>query len=125
MDEFYDRGWNVRDTVSVETTTVDELAGNRTIGLLKIDVQGAEQEVLAGATATLPRTSAVMLEVTFVSHYEGDATFVQLHETMQEAGFRLAGISPPARTPQGAMLTADACYVNLNFLDPFLREGRA
>jgi FkbM family methyltransferase len=124
MDEFYDRGWEVRDTVSVETTTVDEIVGARTVGLLKIDVQGAEQEVLAGATAALPRTTAVMLEVTFVSHYEGDATFVELHRTMQDAGFRLAGISSPARSPRGAMLTADACYVNLDFLDPFLREGR-
>jgi FkbM family methyltransferase len=124
MDELYGRGWEVRDTVSVETTTIDEIAGDRAVGLLKIDVQGAEHEVLRGATATLRRTSAVMLEVTFVSHYEGDASFVKLHETMQEAGFLLAGISPPARSPRGAMLTADACYVNLDLLDPYLREGR-
>jgi FkbM family methyltransferase len=122
MDELYEEGWGVQGTVQVETTTVDALVGDEPVGLLKVDVQGAEAEVLAGARRTLARTAAVMLEATFVNHYEGDATFPALHALMTEAGFALTGISEPARSPRGAMLTADACYVGLAHLDAYLQR---
>lgn len=119
MDELYRSGWDLQETVTIETTTVDALTADQPVALLKIDVQGAEHEVLAGAAQTLQRTSAVMLEVTFISHYEGDATFPALHERMDEAGFVLTGISPPATSPAGAMLCADACYVSKRHLDDY------
>ncbi len=117
MDQLYGEGWEPESVVSVETTTVDQLVGGRNVALLKIDVQGAEAEVLAGASETLGRTDAVMLEVTFVSHYEGDATFPSLHQTMLDAGFSLTGIAEPARSPSGAMLCSDACYVSNRLLE--------
>jgi FkbM family methyltransferase len=122
MDDLYESGWGVRSTIQVQTTTVDALVGDAPVGLLKIDVQGAEHDVLAGAARALARTAAVMLEVTFVSHYEGDATFPALHALMTDAGFALTGIAEPARSPRGAMLTADACYVSLEHLDEHLRR---
>jgi FkbM family methyltransferase len=119
MDELYRSGWDLQETVTVQATTVDALAAGDPVALLKIDVQGAEHEVLAGAGETLRGTSAVMLEVTFISHYDGDATFPTLHQRMTDAGFLLTGISPPARSPAGAMLCADACYVNARHLDDY------
>jgi FkbM family methyltransferase len=121
MVELYDPGWNEQATVTVPTTTVDALTAGREVALLKIDVQGAEYEVLAGATDTLARTAAVMLEVTFVSHYEGDTTFPDLHAIMTAAGFLLTGISDPARSPKGVMLTSDAAYVSTRHLDAHFR----
>src|SRR5947209_4183422 len=38
-------GWDVKDTLNLKTTTVDELAAGRPVALMKIDVQGAEREV--------------------------------------------------------------------------------
>lgn len=111
MDTLYGDGWKVARRVTVETVTVDGLVQGRDLALLKIDVQGAEREVLAGATATLKRTAAVLLEVTFISHYEGDATFPWLHEHMTELGFRLAGLSEPKMSAGHAVLWCDACYV--------------
>jgi FkbM family methyltransferase len=123
MEDLYGRGWKTKRTVTVPTTTVDLLTAGTDVALLKIDVQGAEREVLAGARETLRRTAAVMLEVTFISHYDGDATFADLHAQMTEAGFLLTGISEPARSPMGAMLTSDAAYISRHRLDPHFRQS--
>ncbi len=50
--------------VIVRTTTLDEAlaADSRVIHLLKIDVEGAEMMVLRGASHTLKRTEALMVE---------------------------------------------------------------
>jgi FkbM family methyltransferase len=122
MSDLYGGGWRLESTVAVETRTVDAITDGRPVSLLKIDVQGAEHEVLAGATETLKRTSAVMLEVGFVSQYEGDVTFPALHEWMAEHDFRLTGISEPARSPAGAMLCSDACYVHERHLDGYFER---
>lgn len=103
-------GWEVKETLEVETTTVDELAAGRPVAVLKIDVQGAEREVLAGAAQTLPHTEAVLMEVTFVSHYQGDTTFPGLHEYMTEQGFELVGLSEPFLSARNTFLWSDACY---------------
>lgn len=113
MDVYYGHGWGVNEVVTVETTTIDDLVGGRALALMKIDVQGAEREVLAGAVKTLKRTAAVLLEVTFASHYEGAAPFAWLHEHMTSRGFALVGMSPPFLSQQGAALWADACYARL------------
>lgn len=111
MNDHYGHGWETAHVTTVETTTVDDLSGDRDVALLKIDVQGAEREVLAGAAKTLRRTSAVLLEVTFVSHYHGDTTFPVLHELMAAEGFELANISPPRMSARNTALWCDACYV--------------
>jgi len=105
--------WQVRGTIEVQTTTVDQLVAGRPVALLKIDVQGAECEVLAGAAKTLPQTQAVLLEVTFVSHYEGDTTFPWLHEHMAERGFELVGLSEPFMSSRNTVLWCDACYAQV------------
>ena len=99
------------DTLTVGTTTVDDLAAGRPVALLKIDVQGAEREVLAGAAQTLPHTHAVLLEVTFTSHYQGDTTFPWLHNYLTERGFELVGLSEPFVSSRNTVLWCDACYV--------------
>jgi hypothetical protein len=79
------------------------------VGLLKIDVQGFERAVLAGASETLKRTAYVLIEANFVSLYEGDLLLPQLHELMLDAGFTLASLSRPY-VRGGRALFADALY---------------
>jgi FkbM family methyltransferase len=102
--------WKVKETIEVETTTVDQLVAGRSVAVLKIDVQGAERDVLAGALDTLSRTRAVLLEVTFTSHYTGDTTFPWLHEHMLERAFELVGLSAPFVSSRNTVLWCDACY---------------
>jgi FkbM family methyltransferase len=111
MNALYPRGgWDVVDQVDVEVTTLDELVQGQDVSLLKIDVQGAEAEVLKGAARTLESTAAVLLEVTFVSHYEGDVTFPGLHEQVTASGFELVALSDPWVSSRGTLLWMDACY---------------
>jgi FkbM family methyltransferase len=111
MNALYGRGYEVVDHVSTEVRTLDTLLQDwDEISLLKIDVQGAERQVLAGATATLRRTGIVQLEVTFQSHYDGDLSFYDLTNLMTAAGFHLANMSP-VLVRKGVAMWADAVYV--------------
>jgi FkbM family methyltransferase len=106
----YSGGWEVARMAEVATTTVDELTDGTPVSVLKIDVQGAEREVLEGARQTLQRTDALLIEVTFVSHYEGDTTFPLLHDWLTSVGFELAGLGAPFLSRRGTVLWCDACY---------------
>jgi FkbM family methyltransferase len=112
MRELYqDPGWGVVRSIDVQTTSLDRLIGaDEEVSVLKLDVQGGELAVLRGAQGTLDRTRAVLMEVTFVSHYEGDADFQRLNQELLERGFQLTAISEPGRTQRGRVTWADACY---------------
>jgi len=112
MRELYeDEGWRLVGLMDVATTTLDDLVGDADVALIKLDVQGAERDVIRGGERTLARTWAVLMEVTFVSHYEGDATFQVLNQEMLERGFELYAMSSPSGTRGGRITWADACYV--------------
>lgn len=101
---------DVVETVEVPTTSLDELVGERPVSVLKLDVQGGELAVLAGGERTLARTDAVLAEVLFQPHYEGEAGFAELHEALVGLGFELFDLSEPDRVGEGPALWADACY---------------
>jgi FkbM family methyltransferase len=100
-------------TIQVQLVTLDELLGREEeVTVLKVDVQGGESAVLDGANEVLQRTSAVMLEVNFVSHYKGDTLFVDLHRRMtEEFSFELFRYAEPHYL-YGRLMYADAIYLN-------------
>jgi len=103
-------GADVLADVDVQMVTLDTLvADTDRISLLKIDVQGYERAVLAGAKEALAKTTWVILEANFVHQYEGDALLPELVLTMEEAGFELANMSTPL-VAQGQALFADALF---------------
>jgi FkbM family methyltransferase len=103
--------WATAQAVQVPVTTLDAVVGDRDVALLKIDVQGGELGVLAGGTATLPRTRAIQCEIVFESHYEGDSPFPVLHRRMEELGFALRDVSDFWRNADGTAMYGDACFV--------------
>jgi FkbM family methyltransferase len=106
----YPRGTAVADTVEVQTTTLDDLVTGP-VDVLKIDVQGSEHEVLSGGSRVLSDTTAVLIEMNFVAHYEGEASFAQLHDVLLDAGLRLVGVGELKHSATtGYPLWADACY---------------
>jgi FkbM family methyltransferase len=108
---FYPSLFQVRETVTVPVQPLDAiLAGSDRIALLKIDVQGYEREVLAGAMQTLQRTDHVLLEANFRTHYDGEASFFELDSIMQRHGFALGNYSEPKGGRKQA-LYADVLYV--------------
>ena len=80
------------------------------IDLLKIDVQGSEHLVLAGAPMTLAKTSLVWIEVSFKPLYEGSSVFHEIYATLYQAGFQLRELSPGFRTQSGELVQADALF---------------
>lgn len=103
-------GFAVKEVISVEVNPLDAIAPAGRITLLKIDTQGFEREVLAGARETLARTDYVIMEVNFQPHYEGEADFHELDAIMQTHGFCIGNYSAPKGGRRQALF-ADVLYL--------------
>ncbi len=78
--------------------------------LLKIDVQGAELEVLAGAGPLLGRIAQVYVECSYLELYEGQALAAQVESFLTEHGFRPAGRFNPVTHPRYGEVQADLLF---------------
>lgn len=104
--------------VSSETitlTTVRDLVGEHAVvparTLLKIDTQGYEAQVLAGAGELIDQFGAVQLELSFVELYAGQQLFDDLYGFMRDHGLQLHIIEPGFSGPDGRMLQCDGLFV--------------
>lgn len=104
----------VVSTIEVATSPLDDLVEG--LGLLptdrvlfKIDVQGAERQVLDGAVGFLadPRCIALDLEMSFGGVYEDQADYLDLLVWLRELGFEVWDILPGICGPQDELLQAD------------------
>ncbi len=71
----------------VATVRLDDALAGADADFLKIDVQGAEALVLAGAPETLQRAVCVEIEVEFVPMYEGQPLFADIDPMLRAHGF--------------------------------------
>ena len=78
--------------------------------LLKLDLQGHELEALRGASATLQKTEAVVVETAFAATYEGEPTFHALNGFLDMAGFGFDRALNFARDTQGTIFQMDALF---------------
>lgn len=78
---------------------------------IKVDTQGFESEVIAGATDMIRRCVGVQLELSAVPLYENDRRYDALMEQMASCGFELWGIDPGFTDPDsGRLLQFDASF---------------
>ena len=78
---------------------------------LKLDVQGFERQVLAGAQATLARVRVLQLEMSLTPLYAGAAGFGELHAQLESLGLVLFALEPGfARRDSGQLLQVDGLY---------------
>jgi FkbM family methyltransferase len=75
--------------------------------LLKIDVQGFELEVLAGATHLLEGDGDILVESSFAELYAGQALADEVISKMYSCGYRLRGVYSLVSGRDGAPLQAD------------------
>ena len=87
---------------------------------LKIDTQGYESQVMAGATGVMDQIGAIQLELSFVELYEGQLLAFDMMKRIQNLGYKLFGIAPEFRdTKSGELLQA-----NGYFLKQSIRPGQ-
>lgn len=78
--------------------------------LAKIDVQGAELEVLLGIRQ-LKQIDAIYVELSFVELYEGQPLFEDVQKYLDECGFELRGVFNQAFTENFGPTQADCLFV--------------
>ena len=78
---------------------------------LKLDVQGYESQVLAGATQLLSQTLAVQLEMSLLPLYKGETLMPEICAMMAHNGFELWDLEPSFRNPTtGRLLQIDGIF---------------
>jgi len=79
---------DVPGALKVETITLDQMVAGRRVKLLKIDVEGAEPQVLAGGETTLRNTEAMLIETWGKS---------ETHRLVEDHGFIAVSYDPRER----------------------------
>ena len=83
---------------------------------LKLDVQGYESQVLAGAPQLLNHTLAVQLEMSLLPLYDGETLMPQMQAAITAKGFNLWDLEPSFRDPStGRLLQIDAIFTRSSF----------
>ena len=86
------------------TTLQDEL-------LVKLDVQGYEDRVIAGGEMVLRRAAACIVEVSLDALYAGQPSFEHLAAQLNALGLRYAGNLEQTFAPDGHVVFLDALFV--------------
>lgn len=92
----------VVERLPVQTHRLDDIPEVQGASFLKLDVQGAELDVITGATEVLKSALVVQAEVEFLPLYEGQPLFAEIDQAMRERGFvlhRLLGAGTRAFAP--------------------------
>ena len=100
---------------TVKTVTLDDLADERKLRppfLLKVDVQGAELDVLSGFEKHLQETEFILLEVSLFQFFEGGPQLHDVVEFMRSRGFVAYDIYDLQYRPlDGALSQVDVAFV--------------
>ncbi len=101
---------------SVRTARLDSLSVLKSgdVVMLKLDVQGFEPRVLAGAAETLARVDVLECELAFEYDYKNQPTFREMVDLIDELSFHPISIAPGNLDYSTASLT----YVDMIFARP-------
>lgn len=111
---FSERSNAKRSSVALSMTTLDSLMLSKPYLkdplFLKLDVQGAELEVLKGATETLKRAEFVQLEVALLPYNEGAPSSAEVVNFMDERGFAMFDIAGFVRHGNKDLVQVDILF---------------
>lgn len=79
--------------------------------MLKLDTQGFESRILAGAKQSMDRFALVQMEMSLVSLYEGEVLFLDMCTAMRDSGFDLIALDPGFQdVASGRLLQVDGVF---------------
>lgn len=105
--------------ISIKQTKLDVALGDFMTDLIpeiliKLDVQGYENRVIAGGGKTFARAAACILEVNVDSLYEGQAGFHELLTMLNDLGYRYVGNLEQSYGDDGHCIFLEAVFLNKN-----------
>src|SRR5579872_2792640 len=97
----------VKSKLPVTTRKLDDIAEIAHLDFLKMDVQGAEREVLAHGRAKLAETVVIQSEVSFVPLYQGQPVLGEMDLALRELGFLPHSVTGTKIWPIAPMVVGD------------------
>lgn len=102
------------ETIEMNQVTLDDLLKDdpKKYDLLKMDVQGAELDVLAGASERLKDVEVILMEISLLNYNEGAPLLHDVLTAMNNFGFVLFDIADEHRIgPQQHLFQVDAIFL--------------
>jgi FkbM family methyltransferase len=102
-----------RTVLRLPMRRLDELLlpADGTFQLLKLDVQGAELDVIEGATGLLSGLDAIAVESAIVEYNKGAPLFSEFIAALDRLDFRLFDVFPRPRLANGVLTQVDAIFL--------------
>jgi FkbM family methyltransferase len=109
-------GIKVQRQEQIEVSTFDHfmqkhLGGERRI-FLKMDTQGYDLEVFAGAAASLNSICGILSELSLIPIYDGMTDYLETLATYQKHGFSVSGMYSVNRNDDLSLIEVDCVMVN-------------
>ena len=108
-------GENKVGKFAVNQVTLDDYLGKINyhdgVGLIKVDTQGYDLNVLRGAEYTIQKSQPwIVVELIFLPLYENQANPIAIYEWLNERGYRLTGIFNEHHSENKLLAFADAVF---------------
>jgi hypothetical protein len=91
------------------------LTKDTTVGIMKLDVQGYEMEVLKGANSSIERIIIIVLEMNNHSYYPGAPKYFEIDEYLRNKNFTIFDIFPSTKD-MGRLKEWDSIYLNNRYI---------
>ncbi|HUE63516.1 MAG TPA: FkbM family methyltransferase [Rhizomicrobium sp.] len=98
----------VKSHIPVTTRKLDDITEIAHLDFLKMDIQGAERDVLAHGRGKLGETVVIQTEVSFVPLYQGQPVFGEIDLALRELGFLPHSVTGTKIWPIAPMVVGDA-----------------
>ena len=102
------------EKIEVELDTLDNRSyfGYEVIDLVKLDVQGAELDILEGGRKTITRSKYVLIETSLVVYNQGAPMIDAIVPKMKEYGFYMEDFMDYQRLPNKQVFQLDILFKN-------------
>jgi len=115
----FSKNLSFQKTETVEMSTLDiELENYNNIDLIKLDVQGAELQILKGASQTLKHTNIILTEMSNHDSYINSAKYFEVDAYLRNNDFKLYDLIPAGRNKDriyewNAVYLHDKCFKDI------------